>query len=259
MYWHVLHSFMYCVLCSFHCFNLVTDSYGKRIPLTIVQYTFSDGVKIPVKMAPHGNSTRNKRPHYRTQSSTIQSMKENLPMSSPKQVLNSTSKKAGGVLQMKSSGEVGRNLRQIYNLKSSQGSTSGLSSNCEKDLVYDLLEQHYTSEREFVRSVSFEGGVISVVGTDVQFHDIERFCACEEPVRCSVLGIDPTFDLGDFYVTPTVYEHKMIRNRVTGGHPTFLGPTLIHQDRKYSTYHYYFCFSNESNSSWSRRFMCCWH
>ena len=85
---------------------------------------------------------------------------------------------AGGVLEMKSSGEVGRNLRQVYNLKASQGSTSALASNCEKDLVYDLLEQHYTSERDFVRSVSFEGGVMSVVGTDIQFDDIERFCAC---------------------------------------------------------------------------------
>ena len=160
-------------------------------------------------------------------------------MGSPKEVLSTTYKRAGGVLQMKSSGEVGRNLRQVYNMKSSQGSTSGLASNCEKDLVYDLLEQHYTSEREFVRSVSFEGGVMSVVGTDKQFDDIERFCACDDPVRGSVLGIDPTFNLGDFYVTPTVYEHKMIRNKVTGKHPTFLGPTLIHQDRKSSTYHYF--------------------
>ena len=54
-----------------------------------------------------------------------------------------------------------------------------------------------------------------------------------------VVGIDPTFNLGDFYITPTVYEHKMIRNKVTGKHPTFLGPTMIHQDRKYSTYHYF--------------------
>ena len=97
-------------------------------------------------MAPHGNSTRNKQPHYRTQPSTLQSIKENLPTSSPKQVLSSTYESAGGVLEMKSSGEVGRNLRQVYNMKASQGSTSALTSNCEKDLVYDLLEQHYTSE-----------------------------------------------------------------------------------------------------------------
>ena len=64
--------------------------------------------------------------------------------------------KAGGLLQMCSSGEVGWNLRQVYNAKSSQTCTSGLTSKCDKDLVYDLLEQHYLSEKDFVRSVSFQ-------------------------------------------------------------------------------------------------------
>jgi len=28
-------------------------------------------------------------------------------------------------------------------MKAVQGTISGLSSNCDKDLIYDLLEQHY--------------------------------------------------------------------------------------------------------------------
>ena len=35
---------------------------------------------------------------------------------SPKEILNETYSKAGGLLQMSSAGEVGRNLRQIYNI-----------------------------------------------------------------------------------------------------------------------------------------------
>jgi len=38
------------------------------------------------------------------------------------------------------------------------------------------------------------------------------------------LGIDPTFNLGDFFVTPTVYEYKMLKNKVTGKHLFFNGP-----------------------------------
>ena len=221
-------------MCVFDCIG----GDGKRIPLTIVQYSFFDGIAVPVKTAPHGNCKNSSRPYFCTQASTLQSIKENLPSKSPKQIVCQSYDKVGGVFQMKSSDEVARNLRQVYNMKSHQGSTSGLASNCEKDLVYDLLEQHYSSESDFVRSVSFEEGVMSVVGTEQQFKDITRFC-CADPVCASVLGIDPTFNLGDFYVTPIVFEHKLLKNKVTGKHPIFLGPTLIHQDRKFGTYHYF--------------------
>lgn len=93
--------------------------------------------------------------------------------------LNETYFKAGGLLQMYSSKEVGRNLHQIYNIKSSQGCTSSLTSKCDKDLVYDLLEQHYVSGKDFVRNVNFAESVMSVVGTNQQFEDIVRFCADE--------------------------------------------------------------------------------
>ena len=168
---------------------------------------------------------------------------------SPKQILSQSYEKSCGVLQIKSSGEVGRNLRQVYNLKNSQSCASGLTSNCDKDLVYDLLEQHYCSERNFVRNVHFDDSVMSLVGFDQQFADLERFCACDDPVNSSILRIDPTFNLGDFYVTPIVYENKLLRNSVSGNHPTFIGPTLIHQDRKYESY-YYFASQIKKNASW---------
>ena len=205
----------------------------------VVQYTFCDETVVPIQMAPHGNSTGTKRPFFRTEATTFQSIKENIPIMSPKEVLKNTYDKAGGILQMSSSGEVGRNLRQVYNAKGSQSCTSGLTTKCDKDLVYDLLEQHYLSENDFVRSVSFSNGVMSIVATNQQLDDVLRFCANNNPGFSSVLGIDPTFNLGDFYVTPTVYEHKMVKNKVTGKHPSFIGPALIHQDRKYGTYYYF--------------------
>ena len=78
--------------------------------------------------------------------------------------------------------------------------------------------------------------IVSAIGTDKQFYDISRFCARGVEEK-SVLGVDPTFNLGDFYVTPTVYEHKLIVNKKTGKHPTFMGPALIHVDKKYGSYY----------------------
>ena len=71
---------------------------------------------------------------------------------------------------------------------------------CDKDLVYESLEQHYVSEKGFfVHNVNFAEGVMSVVDTNQQFEDTVRFCANENMAHGSVLGIDPTFNLGDFY------------------------------------------------------------
>lgn len=36
----------------------------KATPLTIIQYTFSGGMIVPIKMAPHGNSTTTERPFF---------------------------------------------------------------------------------------------------------------------------------------------------------------------------------------------------
>ena len=67
----------------------------------------------------------------------------------------------------------------------------------------------------------------------------ERFCACNDPTHGSVLGINPTFNLGDFYVTPTTYEHMLLKNGKTGKHPVFIGPRMVHQNRKHDTYYYF--------------------
>ena len=67
-----------------------------------------------------------------------------------------------------------------------------------------------------------------------------------DEVSCQLLALisnfmtlypHPTFNLGDFHVTPIVYEHQMVVNKETGKHPIFISPVLIH-NRKYTTYYY---------------------
>jgi len=75
-----------------------------------LQYSFSDGVIFPLKLASHGNSVTNKRPFCHTQASTLNFIKENLSNMTPKEIINKTYEKAGGMLNMSSSGE----LAMIY-------------------------------------------------------------------------------------------------------------------------------------------------
>lgn len=69
---------------------------------------------------------------------------------------------------------------------------------------------------------------MSVAATDQQL-DVLCFCANNNLGCCSILGIDPTFNLGNFFVTPTVYQHKMIKNKITSKHPNFIEPMLVHK------------------------------
>ena len=80
---------------------------------------------------------------------------------------------------------------------------------------------------------------MSFVGLQYQFIDLERFCANGKPTDNSILRIDLTFNLGDFYVTITMYGHKMLVKKHTKKHPVFIDPCLIHQERDTAAYQFF--------------------
>lgn len=81
------------------------------------------------------------------------------------------------------------------------------------------------SDGSFVRNVHFEAdSMSSVLFSDQQFYDLIRFCS----LSTSILNIDTTFNLGDFYVTIMTYRHLGLYNPITKQNPTFFGPIMIH-------------------------------
>ena len=63
-----------------------------------------------------------------------------------------------------------------------------------------------TNTHSFVKNVKHVSGVqhpVVTLYTDQQIADIKRFC-CKE--QGAVIGVDKTYNLGDFHVTPTVYK-----------------------------------------------------
>ena len=73
-----------------------------------------------------------------------------------------------------------------------------------------------------------------ILGYQYQFHDISRFRSSH--VSYHPLGIDTTFNLGEFYVTPTAYKGLILENTRDGNSPTFIGPILVYMSRTYSAY-----------------------
>lgn len=92
----------------------------------------------------------------------------------------------------------------------------------------------------FVRIVEAAPQPMCVLASNRQLKDLEHFCTAEE--EFSILGIDPTFNLGDFSVTVTTFKHLHLCNRKTGKSPVMLGPMLVHQ--KKDTQSYFFLASS---------------
>jgi hypothetical protein len=45
--------------------------------------------------------------------------------------------------------------------------------------------------------------------------------------ECTIMGLDPNFNLGEFVVMSIVYKNLKLIHRRTGKCPTFLGPVLV--------------------------------
>ena len=120
------------------------------------------------------------------------------------------------------------------------------------DVRKRLFEPHHTDELAlmmekckclkkddvpFVRSVQAAPQPLCVLATDTQLRQLQL--CCTDPHNFSVLCIDPTFNLGSFFVTPMVFLHQVFVNKRTKKHPLFLGPMLIHQRMNTEAYSYF--------------------
>ena len=88
----------------------------------------------------------------------------------------------------------------------------------------------------FIRAVKAAPEPMGVLARDRQLKDMARFCTDDQ--RFSVLGVDPTFNLGEFSVTVTTYCHLQLIHRQTNNHPVLLGAMLVHQNKTSESYYF---------------------
>ena len=217
--------------------SYVLDACGQTVQFAVVQYVFEGGEEVPVIVPPHGNAKRDSTSYRRTQKSTLSKMKE--IAGKPKSVVAVLHDEAGGSLESSSASELPRNRRQIYNCKSSSVSVVKpgkidplfeLVQRCKEDLM--------PGGRKFIRTVNFDTSPSCVLATDGQLQNLVRFCT--NPGAACVMGIDPTFNLGKFYVTVTTFSYSHVVNKSTSNSPTFFGPLFVHTEKNYSAYYSFF-------------------
>ena len=89
----------------------------------------------------------------------------------------------------------------------------------------------------FVQDVKAAPEPQSILFYEWQADDLVRFCTNNH--KFSVLTVDTTFNLGDFFVTPMTYHHLMLEDVHTRNHPIMVGPMLVHQRMQFSTFNYF--------------------
>lgn len=62
--------------------------------------------------------------------------------------------------------------------------------------------------------------------TDEQIDDVMQDCCSIDST--SILSIDTTFSIGNFYLTSTTYQSSEVVNRNTGKHTNLPGPATFH-------------------------------
>ena len=136
----------------------------------------------------------------------------------------------GGSLHTTSASSEPRNLQQIYNIRSSTKASS------KTDQMTHLWAQ--IKDSTFVREFAADSSSLQyILVSQKQLMDLETFCT--HPVRFSVLSIDSTFNIGNYYVTNTCFENLRVvhaSGKYKSKHPVEMGPTFVHTHRDTNSY-----------------------
>ena len=211
--------------------NYILDPSGDQLNRAFVQYSFT-GEPHHVISKPHGNS-KTARPFIRTTPSTLQKLKKFYKKQSSKKIIFDLVKEKGGVQKLKAAGDIPRNHKQVYNLNSRSLKEDALLS----VMVMCKEGKGKGDNQAFVRIVTSAPEPMSVLCTDSQLFDIQRFCT--DACTSYPLSIDPTFDLGDFSVTVTSYRNLLLKSCRTSKNPVMLGPMMVHRCKLFSSYHFF--------------------
>ena len=222
---------MTCFIDNLNFIFLVTDDQRVRQNHCLVCYAF-DNKPHSIKPRPHGNS-KSDRSYVRTMKSTTEKMSSSKCISindTLTEVIDST----GRLVNTRSAGALPRNCQQVSYFKSKDK-----SSGHNLDVLYNVMLQCKSSVpgKEFVRSVVAAPEPMAVLATDQQLNDMVRFLT--NPVEFAITGVDPTFNFGDFNITPIVYRNLLLEHRTKGYIPLMLGPILVHQQKKFCSYNYF--------------------
>lgn len=157
----------------------------------------------------------------------------------PKSAYHKVLDERGGIRRALSPSDLPRNRDQVKYVKStSRGQTIKHIDSLVILLTQCKREQLQRDEKAFIREVTGAPELRCVLSYNWQMEDLITFCT--EPESFSVLGVDPTFNLGHFNLTVTTYRNRKVVTKEGGHHPVMIGPMLLSQSKSFDAYNYFF-------------------
>ena len=208
-----------------------TDCNDSQNKYCMLQYYFN-GPEININIKPHGNA-KSDAPFFRTAHSARKLHREISTKAKPKEAIFSATEQQGGEVQARGMSSLPRNHQQISNYQR-------VEHKKDHNVLYSVMLEcklAQGSQELFVRDVKAAPDPQCVLSFDWHLQDMERFLT--QPEEFGILTIDTTYNLGQFYVTPTTYPHLMLEDISTRKHPVMLGPVLVHQRMDFATFNYF--------------------
>ena len=182
----------------------------------------------------HGNA-KTKRTleegYVRTNSAVMAKLAEKVKQTNPKSVFDEMNSD-----KSLSEHERQRNLKQIQNIKYLKKRGARSDNSASTNMADHVIRvENMVHEHEFVQQVFTDKckPVCIVLFTDDQIKDMKRSCCVDTG---SVLAFDKTFNLGQVFVTSSVYKNTAVVRKSTNKNPIFFGPIFIHGTSDYETY-----------------------
>lgn len=216
-------------------FLIVSDNPS----LIFIQYLF-DGEVHSVDLTTHGNSKSSEAaPYVRTKDSTRSRLQDACNKKTPKSAYHQIAKENGGVRNASSASDLPRNKDQAkYARRIVQTPRHENIDSLIILLVQCKRQQLQRDEEPFIREVTGAPEMKCVLGYDWQITNLITFCS--DPNSFTILGVDPTFNLGRFNVTVTTFENLKVVDRKTEHNPIMIGPLLLSQTKAFDAYNFFF-------------------
>lgn len=211
---------------------LLKDVKGNEVEnVCLLQYHVnnSNGRFDEVEVRSHGNSRyTNPKPFYPLKKSMLTAMKESIKEKGSQGIYGDLRKKAGNIFGANSVSDLPHGKQQIYNAKARIS-----SSVVVEDDVEDLLKYARDKEDLILHHSDFPEDRWVLV-TNSMCSDLSKFTTSD--LLSHPFSVDPTFQMGQFEVTPVVFKNLLLKSKRMDESTVFLGPTMIHHKKTYDAY-----------------------
>ena len=147
----------------------------------------------------------------------------------PSSIFNDSMKEVGGMVNCEIVAHMPRNVKQISNVRQA-------SKEQEEQKEFVSLLDHGRQDTA-IRNMQWTPKLRVLFATDQQLEEIVEECC--SPGSHSILFIDTTFNVGDFYVTSTTYQSSKFIHTRTSKAPVLPGPAALHCRKGSKDYKYF--------------------